>query len=323
MPDMPAVEAPATEAAPPAVETPIGVPPDQVDTPPLAEPTAEEKAAAAAAKEAKPKADAIFRSAKKRERELVDKQQAFNAERQRWESDRQTHVQGEVARQVAEALKEFRADPIGFAEKNGFDKQTIAGRLLNDGKQSPEEIARAAQARVEALEKQYQERQQNETRERNERLYIEHIRANAEKYPHAVEEWGDADIVGETYKLIAEIHAEHRRKNETIPVYQDAEIAEYLDRRAKKRQSQRQERIKARGAQVTAKDAAQAAPKVGATGNGTEAGKPASAPTTLTGRLSSERQTIAAKDFLDMSEEEQRAAIDAEVAKAAGLRRTA
>lgn len=320
MPDAPAVETPATEAP---AETPIGLPPDQADAPPPAEPTAEEKAAADAAKQAKHRPDAIFRSAQKRERELIAKQQAFQSERQRWETDRQSHVQGEVARQVADALKEFRADPIGFAEKNGFDKQTIAGRLLNDGKQSPEEIARAAQARVEALEKQYNERQQTDQRERNERTYLEHIRAHSEKYASAVEEWGDADMIGETYKLIAEIHAKHRSRGEQIPTYSDEEIAEYLDQRAKRRQSQRQERVKARGAQATAKGAEQSATKVGATGSGTEAGKPATAPTTLTGRLSSERQTIAAKDFLDMSEEEQRAALDAEVAKALGLRRTA
>ncbi len=263
------------------------------------------------------KESAIAKALQRREAALVQRELAFRRQQQDGERTVQERVQRMVADEVAKALKAFDDDPIAFAKQRGIDESKLAGRLLNQGKKTPEEIAREAHEHAERLEKQIREREAQASRIETERAYLASIEKNADKYPHLLDEWTPDEIVLETHRVVNQLRAKAEREGTRMPIYSDDELAEYLDGVAKSRQSRRDERKKARSAPASADTAsANGDGKGGSSGPQGKAAKPATA--TLSGRMSGERQTVQHVDLLELSPDEQRAHIEAEVKKSIG-----
>ena len=314
MPEMP-IEAPQSPdpsvngAPPPAgpdAVTPSGLSPQTA--------TASDPASGAAPPEEKPKAPNpidIKRALDRRERDLVVRQQQF-AEQQR---QAQAQMQAQIDQRVKEALdKEFAAfdaDPVAFAEKRGFDRPKLAHRLVNGGNaKTPEELAKEAAA--EAVRKFQEEQSQKEQQSQRAKLEADFIavgKSAEDKYQHAFDEWSEGEMLREAYATISTIRARAEARGEPPPRYTDAELWDYLDQKAQKRQARRQERQAARTRSGDGKQDPQGSTK--RDGDAPQAGKGKPAVTTLGNGLSRERQTVSQKDWLDMSPDEQDAAIKA------------
>lgn len=321
------------EAAPdltPVPEAPPAPAPEggSSTVPPVEGSPPSEAGSAAAPAEGQPQEDknresAIARNLQQREQRLIQQQQAFRRQQDQARID----VQRQIADAIAEERKkwdaEYEADPIGFGEKRGKDKNFLAGRILNDGKQTPEEVAKRAIEKAEGLEKQLAERAAAESRQRAETDFRHLMKTTEADHAALHDEWDHDEIVQQAYALVGRLRAknEERIRAGLKPIsVTDAEILKHLDGQAQKRQARRVERSKGKTADETnGKAAPQGAPK--ADGNGT-APKATTAgtqnATTLSGRLSSERQTVnldSDHKWLEAPPDEQRSLLLAEIEK--------
>lgn len=319
-PDMPAADpAASTSSSAPEggqalADTPAGNPPTGAEPGADASLAAGDDKGTPPAAPQPPKESAIAQALKRREAAIVQRELAVRRQQQDAERTIADRVKQTVADEVARAMKAFDDDPVAFAKARGVDENKLAGRLLNQGKKTPEEIAREASERAERLEKQIADRQAQASRQESERAYLAHIDKNADKYAALLDEWTPEEVVFETHRVVSQLSAKAQREGTRMPYYTDEELADYLDGVAKQRQARRGERVKARSAPAVADTAsANGDGKGGSGGAQRQAPKPAT--TTLSGKLSSERASVQSKDVLEMSPDELRDHIEKEVAK--------
>lgn len=305
MPDDIAPQTDPTANSAPDVGQPPAEPPVGEQTPaPGAESAAGEKPPET------PQESAVTRALRARERDFIQKQLNWKRDREQAERDFDERVKKAVAEAVNKELSAFDEDPVGFSKKRGVDENKLAGRLLNQGKKTAEEVAAEAIARAERLEKQVRDKEQAEAKRSAERTFLEHIDKNGAKYPHIADEWEPHEVIEQTYRVIA------RLQQKGITDYTDDELAEYLDGQAKSRQARREERKQGRSAPAQAEQAP-AGTTTSQGGSGAKAGsRPKTATATLSASMSAERQTVNGKDPLEMNDDEMRALIEREVAKA-------
>ena len=149
------VEAPVVEGAPAAAEAVVEATPD------VAKPKEPELAPKAAATE---KETAYGRAVRKREVELVARQQRFSQEKATIEREKAAVAKDRVAieadrTQVTSLISEAKADPFAFLAKHaGIREDDLARRWINGGRPTPQEEARKAEeARQAELKKTSEE----------------------------------------------------------------------------------------------------------------------------------------------------------------------
>lgn len=284
-----------------------GKPGEAGAAPGAATPTTADPAKPADPKPETPKESALLRSLQKRERDLVAEKQALQARIAQAEAGIEQRIKDGIAR----ALKEQFADPragVKALGALGMKDQDIADALLHKDAATPDEMARKAIAETEALRKQLADGEAARVRAQNEANYTATAKrmADAGELKHVFDEWDQAEILSETYKLLADLNAECRQANRPLPAVSDERLLKALDKRAKAKQDSRAERQKAKtGATDTTKAAGQPDPKAADTnGSGHQGGKTGASATTTLGKGLGERQTVTVPDPLLMSDED-------------------
>jgi hypothetical protein len=311
MPDAPA---PTTEQQPqvhPAnvhPAEPSFEPPAEAAPPAEAIPAAEGQPAA----EAKPSEGAQVRSLQRREADLVRSQQSLKTEREQIARDR-ADIPRLIEEGVRKALGGFAEDPIAFAKQQGKDANFLADRILSGGKKTAEEIAREAVQRAEALEQRLADRDRQEGRAKAEGDFMSLVQKNDEAHPVLKDTWGDEEILRRGHMAADAIRAKAPGAQFSLQ-----DIHDYLVEQAELEHTRRTERqTKRSGAQTSKPETAdgKSGLETAQSQNGsghqekTTPGATASQTSTLRSTMGSERQSVPAKDILEMSPEDERAMV--------------
>jgi hypothetical protein len=259
-----------------------------------------------------PKESALVRSIKLREQRLVADRQRMADERRQWEASFEERINRRVAEATQAALRDPRAaiKALGAA---GVADQAIADALLNKEGVTPAEQTKAALEAIEALKRERAQEQQAQTRRANESAYLETARNldKAGKLPHLMMEYEEHELVPATYRLIEELKADCAARGVPVPAVKDERFLEILDKRARMRQTAREERTKARSADTT-----KATDKAGnGNGSGHQGGQAGASATTTLGRGLGERQTMATDDPVLMSREDTLARVNKQLSE--------
>lgn len=244
---------------------------------------------------------ALQRSIKQRETTIVNKQQELAArERQLDET-----VAQRVEREVAARLAKFKDDPIAQLESMGFDKPTIASRLLKGNAPQPDEMAKQALQAAEELKKQLAEERRQTANAQAERAVADE--GFSGKYEHLELEWTRTEFVREVHGVVGELRA----KGHDPSQYSYQDICAFLNKRAqsrdKKREAAKAERAKKAGAQAPTTD--------GSNGPG-QGEAPKTASTTTLGKGLGTRQSINGKPGHLMTDAELAKHVEAEITRA-------
>lgn len=243
---------------------------------------------------------ALVRANRQKERELVQRGQELAArERAMGQS-----VDQRVERAVAERMAKFKGDPIAALRELGFDDQTIASRLLNQGKQTPDELAKQALDATNKLREEQAQRAQSETRAQAERAFGDEATKD-DVYPHLNAEWTRQEAVREAHEVVANLRA----KGIDPAQYSLADIAKFLDQRAKARAGRREKLL----AERSKKEAPQGDTKAGGNGGSDQGNRSGQTATTTIGKGLAGRETVSAKPGYLMSDAELAAKVDEEV----------
>lgn len=160
-------------------------------------------------------------------------------------------------------LKLIEEDPVRFFEEYKSDPESFLKKLA--GVSAPEAVADKRIAKLEEeLRAEREERIRTQTEIERARAaleaestwkaasaaFVDHVAVSADKYPHLVEEYTDAEAVNEAFAVLREVvgHDAHGRPVTAAEAYKaqhgvwpDNEVvAEYLDQRAKARIEARQ-----------------------------------------------------------------------------------
>lgn len=261
--------------------------------------------AAAAAAVVDPNAgreSALLRSVRQQERAVVQQRQQL-AERERQIGQ---NVEQQVQRAVQERMAKLKTDPIAALRELGFDDATIASRLLNQGKQTPQEIAQQALDEAKRVREENSQRSAADARQRAETDFAAEA-ADETKYPHLNEEWTRSEFVREAHAVVTNLRA----KGIDPGQYSYSDIAKYLDKQAKGR-AERREKIKAERSKKVPPQGDNKAEGNGVSGQGGSSGKTA---TTTLGQGLGGRQSLNGKAGHLMTDAELAASVEAEVAR--------
>lgn len=228
----------------------------------IAEKPVDEKAAAAP-EEPKPEEPPVDDKVSKKIAVALKAERAASQARQELRAKEQEIERREAALKSSEArFKLLEEDPVKAFEELKLDPKTFLEKLA--GEHKPEnvqakEIA-ALKAKIEALEsertKEVETAKQREMRQQIEaswteasRGFIEHVQATAEKFPHLVAEYTEADAIAAAERALLEVVVDEHGQQMTradayfnkFGEYPDNDvIAEHLDLLAKQRAEARQ-----------------------------------------------------------------------------------
>lgn len=263
-------------------------------------------AAAQVSEPAKPVVDnrlsAAQRQVQQQQREIVTQQQQL---RQR-EREIDSRVAQQVATEVEKRLGTFKQDPIAALRQLGFDDATIAARLLNQGKTTPDELAAKALAASEKLQKELVDRDQRDAVARAEREFSDIVK-DAAKYPDLCDEWSPGEALREARGIVERLRARGIDPNQ----YSYADLASHLNKMAKARAARR-DTLKAERTKKAAPQGDTKADGNGSSGQGASTGQPA---TTTLGKALGARTTLSDKPGHLMNDAELAAAVESEVAR--------
>lgn len=245
---------------------------------------------------------ALVQSVRQRERALLTQRQQL-AERERQIGQ---NVEQQVQRAVQERMAKLKTDPIAALRELGFDDATIASRLLNQGKQTPDEVAQEALKESKRLRDEIAQRSTADARSRAETDFAAEA-ADETKYPHLNEEWTRTEFVREAHAVVTSL----RSRGIDPGQYSYSDIAKYLDKQAKGR-ADRREKIKAERTKKATPQGDNKAEGNGVSGQGGSSGKTA---TTTLGQGLGGRQSLNGKAGHLMTDAELVASVEADVAR--------
>lgn len=143
---------------------------------------------------------------RKREAAFITQKQAFAREKDEFTRYRtQTESELTNARALTNAL---RSDPVAVLRQIGFSDDDIAARLLNGGRARPEEALTAQSREVEAVKKELlalKAERENERkaalREREERIFVDQSRSDAERWPLS-SKYSEARLKAKAWEIV-------------------------------------------------------------------------------------------------------------------------
>lgn len=219
---------------------------------------------------APPQESAVTKHLRKREADLIARQNEFAARERNFAASSQATIDAAVAKAIAARDAAIKGDPVAQLQAMGFTEQEIAQRLLNKGKPAPEEVAQRALAEAQKIRDELGQRQVQEARAASEKTFLDEIGSDA--YEHISLEWPNkSDALHEARAELQRFAAQGKDPN-TVTYKQ---LAKYLDRLAKYRSEQRDERKAERAKKASSQEGTKADGK-GGPGSGSSAkGQPA------------------------------------------------